>query len=169
MLLLPRNICIAISFNLVVLATFGQDPGKTPPEKDVFTPSMANKTFNQRLIANLADKVPETKNVTVSWSVSRYGYVATYVIENVPYLTLYSTAGEFVESFRKLPWDDRVPEVIRMEFDNSEYNSFTVMGFWESVRKSNKHYFFQMQDKQSVSWNAWCDENGKFSKVPFIE
>jgi hypothetical protein len=153
----------------VIVSAVGQDPGKNPPEKTVVSAPVADKTLSQRMVANLAAQVPDTKNVKVTWSASRYGNVATYVVENVHYLTLYSTAGDFVESFRKLPWDDRVPEIIRMEFDNSEYNSFSVAGFWESLRANNKHYFLQMMDRESVSWNAWCDENGKFSKAPFIE
>jgi hypothetical protein len=169
MLLLLRNICIAISLHVVTVAALGQDPGKNPPEKNISNAPITNKAVSQRLRASLAAQVPETKNVNVSWTVSRYGYVATYMVENVHYLTLYDTAAEFVESFIKLPWDDRVPEIIRMEFDNSEYNSFTVTGFWESLRPRNKHYFLQMMDKESVSWNAWCDENGKFSTAPFIE
>ena len=165
MLMLLRN----ISLHIVAVSAVGQNPGKTPPEKTAVTEPMTNSAINQRLAARLGEQVPETKNVHVNWNVSRYGYVATYVIENVSYLTLYNTAGELIETFRKLPWDDRVPDIIRLEFDNSEYSSFTVIGFWEGVREENRHYFLQMLDKESVSWNVWSDETGKFSTAPFIE
>jgi hypothetical protein len=164
-----RVTCIVIFLAFLVRTALCQDPGKNPPEKSSSIEPKIDPAINQKLMMGLAKDVPETKGVTVTWNVSRYGYTAAYELENVSYLTLYTRAGELVESFRKRPWDDRVPEIIRMEFDNSEYNSFKVIGFWESVNADNKHYFLQMLDDQSLSWSAWCDENGKFSRAPFIE
>ncbi|MEJ0054336.1 MAG: hypothetical protein WDN75_00995 [Bacteroidota bacterium] len=43
-----------------------------------------------------------------------------------------------------------------------------MIGFWESTVPNNKIYYLELQDRQDgTSKEAWFDENGKFSKVPF--
>lgn len=128
---------------------------------------MPDDAMNQRLIKHLADNIPETRNETVTWTGTYYGYLATYIIENVSGMTLYDRSGNYVETFSKQAWDDRVPSIIKMEFENSPYDSFSVEGFWEGTGNSSKHYYLEMIDKNSSSKNVWCDENGKFSDVPF--
>ena len=94
--------------------------------------------------------------------------MAFYVIENQPGMSLYNTSGEYVESFLKEAWDDRVSPTVKLEFDNSPYNVCNVIGFWESTVPNNKIYYLELQDRQDgSSKEAWFDENGKFSKVPF--
>ena len=122
--------------------------------------------INQRMMKSLSDHYPETVNGKVTWANTGFGYSATYFIDNVANLTQYNKSGDFLETFTKQAWDDRVPEIIKMEFGSSAYNTFTVIVFWEGTSDSNRHYYLEMMDKNSVSKNAWCDDNGKFSETP---
>ena len=141
---------------------------KKPLGKNQFA-SMPDNDMNQQLIKQLSDRIPETKNETVAWAGTDYGYVATYSVDNIEYMTVYDRSGNYVETFSKQAWDDRVPDVIKMEFDNSAYNAYAVNRFWEGIHTNNKHYYLEMLDKNGSSKNAWCDENGRFSDIPFVK
>ena len=132
-------------------------PGVSPPDTEI----------NARMAKDLINRIPEIKNTTVSWYIIGNVHSANYTIENVKYMTLYDNSGNHVETFARQAWDDRVPATIKMEWDNSAYNTFTVTGYWEGVADTGKHYYLQMMDANDTSKNVWCDENGKFSEVPF--
>ena len=141
---------------------------KKPLGKNQFA-SMPDNDMNQQLIKQLSDRIPETRNEIVAWTATDYGYVATFSVDNIEYMTVYDRSGNYVETFSKQAWDDRVPDVIKMEFDNSAYNTYTVNRFWEGIHTNNKHYYLEMLDKNGSSKNAWCDENGRFSDIPFVK
>jgi hypothetical protein len=123
---------------------------------------------NADLSADLAKKVPETQNTKVIWKKTGYGSMGFYTIENRHRMSLYNTSGEYIESFLKEAWDDRVSPTVKMEFDNSPYNACNVVGFWESTVANNKMYYLELIDRQDgTSKEAWFDEDGKFSKNPF--
>ena len=141
---------------------------KKPSGKNQFA-NMPDNEMNQQLIKQLSDRIPETRNETIAWTGTDYGYVATFSVDNIEYMTVYDRSGNYVETFSKQAWDDRVPDVIKMEFDNSAYNTYTVHRFWEGIHTNNKHYYLEMLDKNGSSKNAWCDENGRFSDIPFLK
>ncbi len=159
---------LALSLLLTTVLS-AQTVTKKPPGKNQFGKSMLDNDINQRLTKQLADRIPETKNENVVWVGTDYGYAATYSVDNIAYMTLHDRSGNYVETFSKQAWDDRVPDVIKMEFDNSPYNTYTVNRFWEGTGTIDKHYYLEMLDKNGSSKNAWCDENGKFSETPFIK
>ena len=132
-----------------------------------FSVSAQNEDINQRLNKDLLKRFPETATVTVAWKPIQYGYMAFYTVSNQSKMSLYSLDGKFSKSFTKQSWETRVPENVKMEFDNSPYFSFSVINFWESDASSYKTYFLDMQDKEGVTKEAWFDENGKFSSTPF--
>lgn len=162
----------AAGLTLSVLLTTvlgAQTAAKIPLTKNQVGKNMPDSDMNERLIQHLADKIPETKNESIAWLGTDYGYSATYSIDNVGYMTLYDRSGNYLETFSKQAWDDRVPDIIKMEFDNSAYNVCTVTGFWEGTTADNRHYYMEMMDKDGLSRYAWCDENGRFSEVPFVK
>ena len=122
--------------------------------------------INHRMMKNLSARYPETVNGKVTWTATGFGYSAIYFIDNVANLTQYNKSGDFLETFTRQAWDDRVPEIIKMELGSSAYNTFTVIVFWEGTSDRNRHFYLEMMDKNSVSKNVWCDDNGKFSETP---
>ncbi|CAN5209524.1 hypothetical protein BH09BAC3_BH09BAC3_25520 [soil metagenome] len=140
----------AVVFGLIAFSALGQDEALT-----------------QRLNGDLLKRFPETSEVTVEWRQMPYGNMAFYTVNNQPKMSLYKGDGKFSKSYTQESWQTRVPENVKMEFDNSPYYSFSVITFWESDASDYKTYFLEMQDKEGVSKEAWFDENGKFSATPF--
>lgn len=163
---------LAISIALPLLLTTvlsAQTAAKKTAGKNQIGKGMPDNAMNQRLVKQLADKIPETITEVVAWVGTDYVYSATYSVDNIEYMTLYDRSGNYVETFSNQAWDDRVPDVLKMEFDNSPYNTYAVNRFWEGTGTSDKHYYLEMLDKNGSSKNAWCDENGKFSETPFVK
>ncbi len=119
-----------------------------------------------KLTADINKKVPETRNMDMIWRSTRLGYFTRYIVDNIEYMSLYDKQGSYKATLEKKPWDDRVPENIRMEFYNSPYNTCSVLTFWEAIQTYNKDFYLELMDKQGKSVSAWFDENGKFSDQP---
>ncbi len=139
---------------------------------NVFLSCVAFDTFSQATSSSVATdllkRFPETQNVRVSWRKTAYGTLAFYTVEEVSKMSLYNNSAEYVKSFTKETWDDRVPPTVKLEFDNSPYNVCDVVGYWESTVANNKIYYLELVDREDkTSKEVWFDENGKFSKVPF--
>ncbi|CAN5623316.1 hypothetical protein BH10BAC4_BH10BAC4_22980 [soil metagenome] len=128
--------------------------------------NMPDKTVNEKLVADLTRRIPETRNAVVTWNTADYGYLALYTIDNISRMTLYDGSGRYIETFSRSSWDDRVPEIVKLEFNNSPYNTYDVINFWEGSG-SRTHYYLEMQNRSDgTSKDVWVDENGKFSVTP---
>jgi len=122
--------------------------------------------ISDKLTADLNKRVPETRSYSLTWASPRFGYYARYTIDNVEYMSLYDKQGVYKETLEKKPWDDRIPETIRLEFGNSAYSLCSVLTFWESMQTYNKDFYLELMDREGKSQATWVDENGKFSNQP---
>ncbi|HWA33212.1 MAG TPA: hypothetical protein VG737_03735, partial [Cyclobacteriaceae bacterium] len=80
--------------------------------------------------------------------------------------SLYDKQGAYKTTLEKKPWDDRVPENIRMELYNSPYNTCSVLTFWEAIQTYHKDFYLELMDREGKSKSVWFDENGRFSEQP---
>lgn len=128
--------------------------------------SKEGNSFFDKLVADLNKKIPETRNIDIAWRSTRLGYFTRYTIDNIEYMSMYDKQGAYKATLEKKPWDDRIPENIRMEFYNSPYNTCSVLTFWESIQTYNKDFYLELMEKDGKSRSAWFDENGKFSEQP---
>ena len=122
--------------------------------------------ITQIMIKDLHAKNPETKDEKVLWNLTEYGYRASYTLSNLEYMTWYSREGIYLETLVKTSWDDRVPAILKMELDNSDYNTCKVITFWESINSNHENYCLELMDREGKALVVWADENGKFSKIP---
>ncbi|NOT76219.1 MAG: hypothetical protein HOP08_14925 [Cyclobacteriaceae bacterium] len=144
---------------------------QTPQKKIVYKNHMMNdmpdnKDMNNRLVASLVTKVPETGDIIVDWVKTSEGYTSYYTISNIPRMSLFDASGKFIQTFLQSSWDERAPENIKLEHGQGQYNVFDVINFWESEGNTNKRYYLEMQERSTGnSKNIWSDDNGKFSET----
>jgi hypothetical protein len=135
-------------------------------DQSVVEADKLGNSISARLTEDVNRRVPETVNVPIEWRATHYGYFTTYRVDNVDYMAVYDKRGNYKETLKKKPWDDRAPENLRLEFGNSQYSLCSVITFWEATQTYNKDFFFELMDKEGKARFAWSDENGKFTNQP---
>ncbi len=147
---------IVLTMNAVVSA---QQNSQVPEGKNV-------ESIYDKLTADINKKVPQTRNMDIIWRSTRLGYFTRYTVDNIEYMSMYDKQGVYRATLEKKPWDDRIPENIRMEFYNSPYNTCSVLTFWEAIQTYNKDFYLELMEKDGKSRSVWFDENGKFTDQP---
>ncbi len=157
----PKNYIAWLVFVIICNPLYGQHQTKRSTVK-----ATTAEVTSQAMISDLNAKFPDTKGSKIFWEPGPYGYKAVYTLSNLDYMTWYDKDGNYLETLLKTDWDDRVPAILKMELDGSDFNTCTVLKYWVSVNTRNDSYFLELTDRDGKSQNVWADENGKLSKIP---
>lgn len=125
-----------------------------------------DSTMNQRMETDLNKRNSLTNNQRVSWKQSLYGYNGTYFSNHVQYMAHYDKDGKYVETFTKKEWNENASAKLRSSYDQSNYRSQRVTGYWEVTDPGRKGYYLELKDDQNKSSRVWVNEDGKFSTSP---
>lgn len=119
-----------------------------------------------QLVRDFGGRTPDAKNVKISWELTADGYKGTYAVSNLDYMAWYDRTGHYQETLLKTAWDDRVPAILKMELGTSEFNTCTVLTYWERINSDHPDYYLEVEDREGKTLYIWADENGNFSKLP---
>jgi hypothetical protein len=126
----------------------------------------ASDSITLQLAKDFSGRTPDAKDIKISWELTPDGYKGTYTVSNLIYMTWYDRMGNYKETLLQTAWDDRVPNILKMEFGSSEFNTCSVLTYWERINADHPDYFLEVEDRDGKTLYIWADENGNFSKVP---
>jgi len=127
---------------------------------------VAEDTTHERIEKDLRKRNSITNDQRINWKDSGYGSLGTYSSNNEQYMARYDQDGKYVETLKKREWNSNVPAKLRSAYDQSNYKSQKVTGYWEVTDPSRKGYYLELNDDQNGPSRIWVDEDGKFSTSP---
>jgi hypothetical protein len=125
-----------------------------------------DSTRNQRMERDLKKRNSLTNDESVTWREFGYGYNGSYSSDNVQYMARYDQNGKNVETLTKKVWSADAPAGLKSSYDNSNYKSQTVTGYWEVTDPSRKGYYLELTDDQNNVSRVWVNKDGKFTTSP---
>lgn len=161
-----KKLFYSFSFLLVSALLVNTAYAQTPQSQSSPRP-LSDKTMSDRLQKDLSNRNSGVSNQQLNWFESNDGFYTNYSINNEEYMTRYDKQGNYIESMRKKVWNDQVPANIRTSFDNSNYKSQKVSGYWELSDNNRKGYYMELKDDNGKMTKVWVDDKGKFSSTPF--
>jgi len=161
-----------INYFICLLATGGlayaasaQDITSSTRVPSGITVSM-DTTRHDRMEKDLRKRNSVTNDQKVNWKDLGYGSIGTYSSNNTQYMARYDQDGKYVETLTKKEWNNNAPAKLRSAYDQSNYKSQKVTGYWEVTDPSKKGYYLELNDDQNQPTRVWVDEDGKFSTSP---
>ncbi len=147
---------------LLTVATFAQD--RDNYDQRVVT----DQAQIQKLGTDLNVRTPATKDQTVGWSETAYGYTGMYVMDKADYMVSYDKKGNYIETFRKKEWNDpAVSSSFKTAFGASQYKDSEITSYWEAADPNRKGYYVELKDKSGKKSRMWADDKGKFYDKPY--
>jgi len=125
-----------------------------------------DSTRKQRMETDFNKRNLMTSTGPVTWKESSYGYDGVYSSDNVQYMACYDKDGKYVETLTKKEWNDSAPEKLRTSYEQSQYKSQEVTGYWEVTDSGRKGYYLELKDDTNHPSGIWVNEDGKFSDWP---
>jgi hypothetical protein len=136
---------------------------KTQNQNSLLT---TDSTRRQRMETDLNKRNLMTDTGPVTWKESGYGYNGTYSSDHVQYMACYDKDGKYVETLAKKEWNANAPEKLRSSYEQSQYKSQEVTGYWETTDPGRKGYYLELKDDTNSPAGVWVNEDGKFSSGP---
>ncbi len=121
---------------------------------------------SQKLQRDWSKRNAATKNQLVKWYVSGDYFYGTYTNNNHPYMALYDTEGNYIETLKKSEWNSKVPNPVRSSFDLSDYKKQEVIAFWIVSDPGKMGYYLELIDDLGKESRIWANEKGDFSVIP---
>jgi hypothetical protein len=125
-----------------------------------------DSTRKQRMETDLNKRNLMTNTGPVTWKESDYGYNGTYSSDYVQYMALYDRDGKYVETLAKKEWNKSAPQKLRSSYEQSQYKSQEVTGYWETTDPGRKGYYLEFKDDTNNPAGIWVNEDGGFSTWP---
>jgi hypothetical protein len=133
-------------------------------DKDNTIPTVQLELLTKKINSQL----PNTLACEVTWSL-QFGYFqAEYKLSAIDQITWYDNKFQYLETFKRSVWDDHVPPILKMGFENSGYGLLEVISYWENISQENDDYYFELLDTDEKIKKVWADSNGAFFEKPLF-
>lgn len=150
---------------MLAASTVGNAPSTNVDKNAPY--KLTDVAMSQRLTSDWHSRNSSLKDQSVAWFNTNDGYIGTYTVDSLDFMSRYDAKGEYIETMNRKEWDETIPMDIKSSFDNSMYKSQHVTSYWEISDPFRKGYYMELKDDQNKVTRVWADDKGKFSTTPY--
>jgi hypothetical protein len=166
-----KKISIYFSFLVlfVLLTNFTTAQTLPAPVENNDEHQLTDLKTSQRLHKDWKSRNSSIKNKAVLWYNSKDGYYGSFSNQDQYFRARYDHNGNYIETLKKKEWNEMVPSALKSSFENSEYKSYLINGYWEVADPNTKGYYLELMDDEGQAVQLWPDENGNISTTPRLK